>query len=130
MKLVNIIVWVDATQAFIFLFNHDESRQKSLQAKHQNRAILGAHGLKAHDAREFFEEIESTIRSGNEILIAGPDETKFELEEYLKAKKSFRHRILGVQVSNHANDEDIHHLSRQFFTPPANLVHSSYVAGV
>lgn len=135
MSLYNCITWIDPEQSFIFHFNTLRSDELVVHAKSHCHRL---HHLATHaalesrdDAARYFKLVGAAIDQAREIVICGPDATKFEFANYLgKHEDSMSEKVIAVERVERANDVDILSIARRYFKVPKELVHSSYIAGV
>jgi hypothetical protein len=135
MNLYNCITWIDPEQSVIFHFDtllSDELVVHSKSHRHRFHHLTTHAALESHaDSAHYFKLVAAAIDEICEIVICGPDVTKFEFANYLgKHEHSISEKVIAVERLVYANDVDILSIARRYFKVPRELVHISYIAGV
>ncbi len=118
-------LWIDHSEAVIAIASGEESdvtRIKSHMEKH-TRFTAGTRGVAGEDNRDrrfanhlqqFYDEVISSIRDADSILILGPGEAKGELQNRLEALH-LGGRVVGVETSDKLTDRQILAKVREHF---------------
>jgi len=100
---------VSATDDVKLLIEHTSARRRHHQADHED-------GTKHAVDEEFLHRIVASLDHAGHTLIAGPGNSKFELQTYMERyKPDLAARISGVETLDDAKDSSIVAMARQFF---------------
>ena len=100
---------VSATDDVKLLIEHTSARRRHHQADHED-------GTKHAVDDEFLHRIVASLDHTGHALIAGPGNSKFELQTYMERHKpDLAARISGVETLDAATDSGIVAMARQFF---------------
>ncbi len=134
MSLYNAILWLDHDEAFVFRFDSQESHETVVLHKRQHH--LRQHPKdtgKSHDEQQdsYFRSIEHALAGASEIVMSGPSTEKFEFAKHLgKSHKALCDSVIAIEKVDRASDSEMLALARKYFKLPAEMVHSSYLAGL
>ena len=120
-------LWIDHRQAIIVSLTDKGGttmRIVSHMEKHVrfSRAAQDASAENQRDRRftghlqKYYDEVVSSIRDADAILILGPGEAKGELKARLESEALGR-RIAGVEAVDKMTDQQIESKVRQYFSP-------------
>ena len=100
---------VSATDDVKLLIEHTSARRRHHQADHED-------GTKHAVDDDFMHRIVASLDHTGHTLIAGPGNSKFELQTYMERHKpDLAARISGVETLDAATDSVIVAMARQFF---------------
>lgn len=110
--LKQIAIWIDHREAILALFkdahllNEEEIFSEAGPHTHgggwsQKRIEAHRHALLDH----FYEEIVQNLRDADEIIIYGPGQAKYELNQHIKRRKTLGRRVLDVVTTDRLSDE-------------------------
>jgi stalled ribosome rescue protein Dom34 len=136
-EYVDAIIFIDRHLAKVFhvsatdevkcLIEHTSAKRRHHQADHED-------GTQHAVDDEFLHRIVASLDLAGHTLIAGPGNSKFELQTYMERHNpKLAARISGVETLNSATDSGIVAMARQFFRerghrhamrPEANFRHN------
>ena len=100
---------VSATDNVKLLIEHTSAQRRHHQADHEDST---QHAVDD----EFLHRIVASLDHAGHTLIAGPDNSKFELQTYMQRHKpDLAARISGVETLENATDSGIVEMARRFF---------------
>jgi stalled ribosome rescue protein Dom34 len=100
---------VSATHDVNLLIEHTSAQRRHHQADHED-------STKHAVDEEFLHRIAASLDNTGHMLIAGPGNSKFELQTYLEHHNpDLAARISGVETLDDATDSGIVAVARQFF---------------
>ena len=118
-EFLDAVIFIDRHLAKIFhvspthdvkvLIEHTSAQRRHHQADHED-------GTKHAVDEEFLHRIVASLDHTGHTLIAGPGNSKFELQTYMERHKpDLAARISGVETLDAATDSGIVAMARQFF---------------
>jgi stalled ribosome rescue protein Dom34 len=118
-EYLDAIIYIDRHQAKVFrvsatdevklAFDHTSAQRRHHQADHED-------STKHAVDDEFFHRIVGSLDHTGHTLIAGPGNSKFELQTYMaRHNPELAARISGVETLDDAKDSGIVAMARQFF---------------
>jgi stalled ribosome rescue protein Dom34 len=116
------VVWLDFHQAKIFMIKAEDVEARRIKADAPHRRIHhkaqvrgGGH---VRDDRTYFEAILAAIGEADSWLIAGPGETKKDLEKYLEGHgEEPKKKLVGVEPMDHPTEGELIKQARKLFEP-------------
>lgn len=106
------VVWLDSREARIFLITAEEVERHRIKADRPHRQVhhkaneIGSGHVR--DDRRYFEAILAELENADSWLIAGPGETKKDLEKYLHGHgEDLQRRLVGVETMDHPTDGEL-----------------------
>jgi stalled ribosome rescue protein Dom34 len=116
------VVWLDFHQAKVFLITAEDVETRRVKADtphcriHHKAQVRGSGHVR--DDRTYFEAILAAIEEADSWLIAGPGETKKDLESYLEGHgEELRKRLVGVESMDHLTAGELIKQARKLFEP-------------
>jgi len=118
-EYLDAIIFIDRRQAKVFhvsavdevklVFDHTSAQRRHHQADHED-------STKHAVDDEFMHRVVASLDQTGHTLIAGPGNSKFELQAYMERHKpELAARISGVESLDDAKDSNIVAMARQFF---------------
>jgi stalled ribosome rescue protein Dom34 len=118
-EYLDAIIFIDRRQAKVFhvsatdqvklVLEHTSAHRRHHQADHEDAT---PHAVDD----EFLKRIAESLGHDGYTLIAGPGNSKFELQTYLERHKpDLAARVVGVESLNNAREGDIVAMARKFF---------------
>jgi stalled ribosome rescue protein Dom34 len=116
------VVWLDFHQAKVFLITAEDVEARRIKADTPHRRIHHKAQVRGsghvRDDRTYFEAILAAIEEADSWLIAGPGETKKDLENYLEGHgEELRKRLVGVESMDHLTAGELIKQARKLFEP-------------
>jgi stalled ribosome rescue protein Dom34 len=116
------VVWLDFHQAKVFLITAEDVETRRIKADTPHRRIHHKAQVRGsghvRDDRTYFEAILAAIEEADSWLIAGPGETKKDLESYLEGHgEELRKRLVGVESMDHLTAGELIKQARKLFEP-------------
>jgi stalled ribosome rescue protein Dom34 len=116
------IVWLDFHQAKIFMIKAEDLEARRIKADEPHRRIHHKAQVRgsghARDDRTYFEAILVAIGEADSWLIAGPGETKKDLEKYLEGHgEEPKKKLVGVEPMDHPTEGELIKQARKLFEP-------------
>jgi stalled ribosome rescue protein Dom34 len=114
------IVWIDHREADVFRLNETEETKlvinshTSVQRLHHQSHLDGS----VHQPvdTEFFVRVVSALNHTGGTLVAGPGETKFEFERYLRRNRpDLAAHVDAIETVDHPGDAGLIALAREHF---------------
>ena len=108
-------LWIDYKKAVIVFVAGKDSETKLISSDIEKHHRQSGVATPADDVRQreltarlngFYDEVVSSIRGAESILILGPGEAKGELEKRLE-KDNLSRRIVGIETSDKMTDKQI-----------------------
>ena len=108
-------LWIDHKKAVIVFVAGKDSETKLISSDIEKHHRQSGVATPADDVRQreltarlngFYDEVVSSIRGAESILILGPGEAKGELEKRLE-KDNLSRRIVGIETSDKMTDKQI-----------------------
>lgn len=114
------IVWIDRHQAHVFRFNPNSTKGLVVLSTHRHPRLHGiasdTHAIRAMEDSFYFENVECALNGAGEILITGPENTKFELLEHMRwCAKPLVRRVIGVEIADHPTDPQLLQIASKYF---------------
>lgn len=123
-------LWIDHKKAVIVFVNGKETELKLISSDIEQQHRQSGVKTPADDIRQrkstvelggFYDEVISSIREAEEILILGPGEAKGELRKRLE-RDNLRRRVVGLKTSDKMSDKQIVALVRGHFVNRPEVV--------
>jgi stalled ribosome rescue protein Dom34 len=116
------VVWLDFHQAKIFMIKAEDVEARRINADaphlriHHKAQVRGSGHVR--DDRTYFEAILVAIGEADFWLIAGPGETKKDLEKYLEGHgEEPKKKLVGVEPMDHPTEGELIKQARKLFEP-------------
>lgn len=118
MQSFHVVVWLDHSEAHVIHFNRDESQTDIIKSasKPHLHVKAGGNGGRSADDRAYLEQVISSVKDAQEILITGPGTEKTVLYKLmLKQHPSVAEKVVSVESSDHPTDNQLLAYARKFF---------------
>ena len=126
-------LWIDHKKAVIVFVAGKDAETKLVESNLEKHHRQSGVATPADDIRQreltvhlnrFYEEVVSSIRDAEEILILGPGEAKGELKKRLE-KENLSDRIMGIETVDKLTDPQIVAKVREHFLNQSKAASSS-----
>jgi stalled ribosome rescue protein Dom34 len=119
---IHAVVWLDFHQAKIFLIKAEDVEARRIKADAPHRRIHHKAQVRGsghvRDDRTYFEAILAAIEEADSWLIAGPGETKKDLEKYLEGHgEEPKKKLVGVEPMDHPTEGELIKRACKLFEP-------------
>ena len=116
------VVWLDFHQAKVFMIKAEDVEARRIKADAPHRRIHHKAQVRGsghvRDDRTYFEAILAAIEEADSWLIAGPGETKKDLEKYLEGHgEEPKKKLVGVEPMDHPTEGELIKQARKLFEP-------------
>jgi stalled ribosome rescue protein Dom34 len=127
-------LWIDHRKAVIVKIEDEGEKIKLIKSNiekqvrpsggSRSRTVYGPQDVSAEDTREkrfmghlekYYDEVVSSLRDAESILIFGPGEAKGELKKHIEKHKELSGHIAGVETADKMTEAQILAKVRQFF---------------
>lgn len=118
MQSFHVVVWLDHAEAHVIHFNRDESQTDIIKSatKPHLHVKAGGNGGRSADDRAYLEQVVSSVKDAQEILITGPGTEKTVLYKFmLKQFPAVAEKVVSVESSDHPSDNQLLAYARKFF---------------
>ena len=118
MQSFHVVVWLDHAEAHVIHFNRDESQTDIIKSasKPHLHVKAGGNGGRSADDRAYLEQVISSVKDAQEILITGPGTEKTVLYKFmLKQHPAVAEKVVSVESSDHPSDNQLLAYARKFF---------------
>ena len=110
------VVWIDYTQARIFVRSAGKQTKTVIPSLHQGRTPSRSAVRHGGDNNRYLDAVLAVLPTDRDILLIGPDNAKKELADYLKQNSaSLAERLRGVETSNATSDGQLLARARAYF---------------
>jgi len=116
------VVWLDFHQAKVFMIKAEDVEARRIKADAPHRRIHHKAQVRGsghvRDDRTYFEAILAAIEEADSWLIAGPGETKKDLEKYHEGRgEEPKKKLVGVEPMDHPTEGELIKQARKLFEP-------------
>jgi stalled ribosome rescue protein Dom34 len=120
MDIQHAVVWIDHSEAKIFLLSRDGYDLSTISTQlphHQIHNKAGTiEGKRAAPDQSYYRQIVAALEPAMEWLIAGPSSARDELASFVRNHEPrLATRIIGIEPADHPTDAEIVAHGRAFF---------------